>query len=119
MLYAIFEEEYKAVEKIYHANDEVAPNMFYDMYMKLTMDEMEELAHRPKDMIKECRWNGEMNEMCKAFMEDGGTKIYVPKFGVCYVLNFHGTNASRTALLKTHTAGSDHGLKLIFDIQSK
>ena len=93
--------------------------MLYDMYMQLTSDEMEELAHRPKDMIKECRWNGETNDMCQSFMKDGGTKIYVPKFGVCYVLHFQGTNTSTTGLLKTHTAGSDHGLQLIIDIQSK
>ena len=112
-----FAEEYKELEKIYHADDEVAPGMLYDMYMKLTANEMEELAHKPRDMIKECRWNGETNEICKKFREDGGTKIYVPKFGVCYVLNFQGTNVSTT--IKAHTAGPDHGLQLIFDIQSK
>ena len=42
---------------------------------------MAELGHKPKDMIKECRWDGEVNEMCKDFMEHGGTKVYVPKFG--------------------------------------
>ena len=112
-------EEYKEVEKIYHADDEVAPSMFYDMYMKLTAEEMAELAHQPRDMIKECRWNGETNEMCKEFREDGGTKIYVPKFGVCYILHFKGTNVSTTSILKAHTAGPDHGLQLVFDIQSK
>ena len=99
----------------------VAPSMLYDMYMKLTAVEMEELAHRPTDMMKECRWNGETEtEMCKAFMVDGGTKIFVPKYGVCYTLNFNGMNTTTTTTsMKSHHAGPDHGMQLIVDIQSK
>ena len=94
--------------------------MLYDMYMGLTGEEMSDLAHHPQDMIKECHWNGEMNDMCKDFKENGGTKVYVPKFGVCYVINFKGTAHSNPfEELKAHAAGADHGLKLILDIQSK
>ena len=110
--------EYEDIEKIYHATATVAPNMLYDMLMKLNADEMEELAHQPKDMIKECIWDGESSEMCKAFIANGGTKIFVPKFGVCYALNFHGINESMSSSLKADHAGPAHGLKLIFNIQS-
>ena len=58
--------------------------------------------------------------MCEDFMETGGTKVYVPKFGVCYMINYKGTNESgKYHELKTHVAGADHGLRLILDIQSK
>ena len=86
--------------------------------MRLTADEMEELAHQPKDMIKECRFDGETEEMCNAFMTDGGTKFVVPKFGICYTFNFRGINKATTKPLKVHHAGPDHGLNLILDIQS-
>ena len=116
----IIKEDYKEVDRIYHADDTIAASMLYDMYMTLTAEEMYELAHRPKDMIKECRWNGEVNDMCEDFMETGGTKVYVPKFGVCYMINYKGTNESgKYHELKTHVAGADHGLRLILDIQSK
>ena len=99
----------------------MAPNIFYDIYVELTADEMDELSHRPEDMIKDCRWNGEINEICKHFMEKGGTHIYVPKFGVCYVINFKGLNHFNPDFeeLKANAAGPDHGLRLILDIQSK
>ena len=120
MISCILIEEYKEVEKIYHADGKIASNMLYDMYMKLTANEMKDLAHRPQDMIKECLWNGQVNDICEAFVKDGGTKIYVPKFGVCYIINFKGTNSSGAGVkLKVHNAGVDHGLKLILDIQSR
>ena len=113
-------EDYEEVDKIYHADDTIAPSMLYDIYMSLTATEMAELGHKPKDMIKECRWDGEVNEMCKDFMEHGGTKVYVPKFGVCYMINFEGSHHSnKYHELITHVAGADHGLRLILDIQSK
>ena len=111
------------MEKIYHANYTVAPNIFYDIYVELTADEMDEFSHRPEDMIKECHWNGEVNDICKDFMTKGGTHIYVPKFGVCFVINFKGLHHNRFTTefeeLKANAAGADHGLRLILDIQSK
>merc|ERR1719322_1391859 len=74
-------------------------------------------------MIKECHWNGEINDICKDFMTKGGTHIYVPKFGVCFVINFKGLHHSRFTTqfeeLKANAAGADHGLRLILDIQSQ
>ena len=116
----IFPEQYKEVEKIYHADENVVSSMLYDMYMKLTAEEMRELGHKPKDMIKECMFDGQNHTICKEFMENGGTEIYVPKFGVCHVLNFKGLNTSDdNEELRAKNAGSDHGLKLILDIQSE
>ena len=82
---------------------------------------MDDFSHRPEDMIKECHWNGEVNEICRDFMTKGGTHIYVPKFGVCFVINFKGLNYHDTHFeeLKANAAGADHGLRLILDIQSK
>ena len=120
-----FKEDYEIVEKIYNANYTVAPNIFYDIYVELTSDEMDEFSHRPEDMIKECYWNGEANEICKDYMINGGTHIYVPKFGVCFVINFKGLDHVTThgnnnfEELKANAAGADHGLRLILDIQSK
>ena len=112
-------EDYKEVDKIYHADDTIAPSMLYDIYMSLSEEEMTEFGHRPKDMIKECRWNGEVTDMCKDFMEHGGTKVFVPKFGVCYMINFEGRDHSnKYEEMRTHVAGADHGLRLILDIQS-
>ena len=115
-----FLEQYKEVEKIYHADESLASSMLYDLYMTLTAEEMRELGHKPKDMIKECMFEGQNHTICKEFMENGGTEIYVPKFGVCHVLNFKGLNDSDgNEELKVKNAGSDHGLKLILDIQSE
>ena len=114
--------DYEEVEEIYHANDTVKPSILYEKYLNLTESEMRELAHRPQDMIKECRWNGEMNKMCENFAKNRGSKIYVPKFGVCYMINFKGANMESRAKnneLKAHTAGADHGLRLILDIESR
>ena len=117
-IFVILLEAYEDIEKIYHANATVAPNMLYDKLMELGADEMEELAHQPKDMVKECVWDGQNNEMCKEFIANGGTKIFVPEFGVCYALNFQEINESRSKSLKADHAGPAHGLKLIFNIQS-
>ena len=113
------------MDKIYHADDTIAPSILYDLYMTLTEEEMDELAHRPHDMIKECLWDGQVNKMCEDFVEHGGTKVYVPKFGVCYMINFkgihgmHSEHATKYDELKAHAAGADHGLRLILDIQSR
>ena len=116
----IIAEDYKEVDRIYHADDTIAPSMLYDIYMNLTEEEMTEFGHRPKDMIKECRWDGEVNEMCEDFMTHGGTRVFVPKFGVCYMINFEGRDhTNKYGELRTHVAGADHGLRLILDIQSK
>ena len=123
--YLLTTEDYKEVEKIYHADDTIAPSILYDLYMTLTEEEMDELAHRPHDMIKECLWDGQVNKMCEDFVEHGGTKVYVPKFGVCYMINFkgihgmHSEHATKYDELKAHAAGADHGLRLILDIQSR
>ena len=117
-----FLDQYSQLEKIYHANDTIAPDMLYDLYMKLNSTEIEMLAHRPTDMIKECHWDGQKNEgLCQSFQKHGGTKIFVPKYGVCYTFNFKGmmTSSENNDSAITNFAGAEHGLQLILDIESK
>ena len=79
------------------------------------------VAHQPKDMIKECIYTQKMQvkePRCLDLMANGSTKIFTPKYGVCYMFNFNGLYSTTQALTSFYP-GEEYGLQLTLDAESK
>ena len=80
-----------------------------------------EISHQPKDMILECIYMQRIRRQdpfCADLMLNGGTKIFTPTYGVCYMFNFKGVNQSIHPL-GTYVAGEPYALQLTLNIESK
>ena len=100
-----------------------------ELYAQLETWEMKRLAHKPKNMFKTCEFisdhltgNGLGAKMCKSLIENGGTKLFSVKYGVCYSYNFKNFNDGKTdskgdtVSLKQIMPGAK-GLELVLDIE--
>ena len=90
-------------------------------YLKLNRQEVIEIAHQPKDMIQECIFTKQIRNrdpLCKSLMRYGGTKIFTPTYGVCYMYNFRGLNKLMHPMISFYP-GEEYGLQLTMNIESK
>ena len=94
---------------------------FRRLYLKLNRDELMEMAHQPKDMILQCIYLQRIRQQepfCTDLMQNGGTKIFSPTYGVCYMFNFKGIN-EHVNPLGSYMSGEEYGLQLTLNIESK
>lgn len=78
------------------------------------------MAHQPKDMIIECVYSAQLrasDPRCTALITNGGTKIFTPSYGVCYMFNFKGLRAEQYSPV-TFYPGEQYGLQLTINIES-
>ena len=100
------------------------PNSLHDfrrVYLKLNREEVIKVAHQPKDMIKECVYTQKIREKeksCTDYITDGGTKIFTPAYGVCYMFNFKGLSNKMQPLMAIYP-GEEYGLQLTLNIERK
>ena len=94
------------------------PNDFYEVYLKLTMDEVIAIAHQPRDMIKSCKFEDMPDfKYCRELI-DGSVKIFSPQYGVCYGFNILGRNTNKTSAYSNY-GGPKFGLQLVLSIEGK
>ena len=106
------ENETKNVTNVYE---------FWRYYLKLNHDEISEIAHQPRDMIIGCIYSKQVRQSdprCTDFLANGGTKIFTPSYGVCYMFNFKGLETERYPAM-TFYPGEEYGLQLTINVESK
>ena len=110
-----------ADNKTYYTQDEVVDEQgFYDLYLQLNAEEIAILAHKSRDMIRNCSLNGIENsieEQCDE-LRSGSQALFSPNHGVCYMFNTvhkDEINSSLTA----DWPGPSQGLALVLDIEGK
>ena len=94
---------------------------FRKAYLKLKHDELLEMAHQPSEMIIECIYMKRIRHkdpVCTELIKNGGTKIFSPTYGVCYMFNFKGLN-EKTKGLTNFMSGEEYGLQLTLNVESK
>ena len=94
---------------------------FWQYYLKLDHDEIAEIAHQPKDMIIGCIYSKQVREKdprCTNLLTKGGTKIFTPSYGVCYMFNFKGLQPENYPAV-TFYPGEEYGLQLTINVESK
>ena len=77
------------------------------------------MAHQPADMIIECIFSKQVRSSdprCQHLINYGGTKIFTPNYGVCYMFNFKGLRDTYPAL--TFYPGEEYGLQLTINVES-
>ena len=98
----------------------VSIHEFREYYLKLNHEEVSAVAHQPKDMIRECIYSAQSRQAdprCSSLIAKGGTKIFTPSYGVCYMFNFKGLRAERYPPV-TFYPGEQYGLQLTVNIES-
>ena len=99
----------------YHS-DRVDSKSFYDTYLELTQEETFAIAHKPWDMIRQCKFAGfAIHPPCKELME-GVHQFFTPDFGVCFGYNVHN-RSNETSFSYSIIGGRAFGLQLIIDIE--
>ena len=102
---------------LYHS-DRVDPKSFYDTYLELTQEETFAIAHKPWDMIRQCKFAGFATDpSCKGFIK-GTHQFFTPDFGVCYGYNVHN-RSNDTSFSQSIIGGREFGLQIIIDIEGK
>ena len=94
---------------------------FRKAYLELKHDELLEMAHQPSEMIIECIYMKRIRHkdpVCTELIKNGGTKIFSPTYGVCYMFNFKGLN-EKTKGLTHFMSGEEYGLQLTLNVESK
>ena len=94
---------------------------FRHSYLQLNRNELIDIAHQPKDMIKGCIYLKRIRQkhpFCTDLIDNGGTKIFTPTYGVCYMFNFKGINKT-VPPLTSYQPGEEYGLQLTVNIESK
>ena len=79
------------------------------------------MAHQPNEMIIECIYMKRIRHkdpFCTELIKNGGTKIFSPTYGVCYMFNFKGLN-EKTNGLTNFMSGEEYGLQLTLNVESK
>ena len=90
-------------------------------YLKLNRQEVIDVAHQPKDMIQECIFTKRIRNqdpLCENLMRTGGTKIFTPTYGVCYMYNFRGLSKMAYPMISFYP-GEEYGLQLTLNVESK
>ena len=82
----------------------------------LFQDEVVQIAHSPKHLIKECKLGRRISHECHKLLSDNVTIIAIPDFGICYVYNIHPLITNSTE--EINAPGPLHGLNLIFDLET-
>jgi len=93
---------------------------FWKYYLKLDHDEISAMAHQPADMMIECVFSKQVRSSdprCQHLINYGGTKIFTPNYGVCYMFNFKGLKDQFPAL--TFYPGEEYGLQLTINVESR
>ena len=93
---------------------------FWKHYLKLDHGEISEIAHQPDDMIIDCVFNKRVrggDPRCTHLMTKGGTKIFSPSYGVCYMFNFNGLNIEKYPA-NTFYPGDEYGLQLTLNAET-
>ena len=94
---------------------------FRKAYLELKHDELLEMAHQPSEMIIECIYMKRIRHkdpVCTELIKNGGTKIFSPTYGVCYMFNFKGLNEKINGL-SNYMSGEEYGLQLTLNVESK
>ena len=93
---------------------------FWKYYLKLDHNEIAEMAHQPKDMIIDCVFNKQVRAVdprCLYLMAKGGTMIFTPSYGVCYMFNFRGLEYEKYPAV-TFYPGEEYGLRLTINVET-
>ena len=94
---------------------------FWRYYLKLNHEVISEIAHQPKDMIIGCIFSKQVRQSdprCTDFITNGGTKVFTPSYGVCYMFNFKGLETEQYPA-STFYPGEEYGLQLTINVESK
>ena len=95
-------------------------HQFWKYYLKLDHGEISAIAHQPKDMIIDCVFNKQVrggDPRCIHLMTKGGTKIFSPSYGVCYMFNFKGLRNEEYPAT-TFYPGDEYGLQLTLNAEA-
>ena len=94
----------------------ITQNDFYQVYLKLTMEDVTAIAHQPRDLIKSCIFEEiPMMDNCSELI-NGVVKIFSPEYGVCYGFNILGNNTDKDSVYSNY-GGPKFGLQLVLDIE--
>ena len=97
-------------------NDNITDDVFLDLYLKLDANEIANIAHQSKDMIRKCSIRGQLaQKKCKELI-DGTQRVHTPTYGVCYIFNMVQMDAINNALISDN-AGPNNGLMLEIDVE--
>ena len=101
----------------YYTETEVIDDQkFYDLYLRLSAEEMAILAHQSTDLIKSCSYLGVGGEKECAELMKGAKKLFSPRRGVCYMFN-NVHNDELDSSLFADWPGPTTGLELIMNIE--
>ena len=78
------------------------------------------MAHQPEDMIVDCVYSKQVRSVdprCKHLINYGGTKIFTPSYGVCYMFNFIGLEHKEHPAV-TFYPGEEYGLQMTVNVES-
>ena len=95
-------------------------HVFRQYYLNLNHEEVSAVAHQPIDMIKDCVYSAQSTSSdpkCTELVTNGGTKIFTPSYGVCYMFNFKGLRTEQYPPV-TFYPGEQYGLQLTINIES-
>ena len=102
--------------KYFSGPDNITEDVFLDLYLKLDANEIANIAHQSKDMIRKCYVRGQSGyKKCKELI-DGTNRVHTPTYGVCYIFNMAKMDAINDALT-IDSAGPTNGLMLEIDVE--
>ena len=97
----------------------IMQNIFKELYVQLTPDELLQLAHQPSVFINDCEVNGGMPTAdCNIIKSDGGVPLFNHEFGVCFTFNFRATNLSNPTVNSLYP-GFLYGIRMTFKLEGE
>ena len=98
--------------------EEITEEDFLKSYIGLDRDNLLDIAHQPRDMIKYCKMHSRNGaKKCNALTE-GKAMVFTARYGVCYMFNPALKDNHGSQLLSNY-GGPSFGLELILDIEGK